>query len=138
MPSFSINALAEMTGRTNRTVKKRVERLSPAGKEGRAVLYDAKEALEAILWPDAPGGSVDEEFITLEEARRNESLAKTEKIKLEMESIRKQRIPLELVTDAIDEAFGAIKAVVKRSKMKAKEKDDCLRELREFWKKLKW
>ena len=135
MPHFSINYLAEMTGRTNRTIKAKLDGMEPSGKEGRAVLYESKEAL-ARVFDFGKEGNPDE--ITLEEARRNESVAKTEKLHLEMESIRKQRIPIEIVNETLEEYMGAMKSVVKRSKLTPEEKDELFREAREVPRRLKW
>lgn len=131
----SVNQLAEMTGKDRRTVKKRLEGLEPVGKQGRAVLYEVKEALPLIY---QVGQGPDVEGITLDEARRNESVAKTEKLHLEMESIRKQRIPVEVVNETLEEGLGAMKAVIKRSKLKPAEKEEIFRELREVPRRLKW
>lgn len=131
----SVNQLAEMTGKDRRTVKKRLEGLEPVGKQGRAVLYEVKEALPLIY---LVGQGPDVEGITLDEARRNESVAKTEKLHLEMESIRKQRIPVEVVNETLEEGLGAMKAVIKRSKLKPEEKEEIFRELREVPRRLKW
>ena len=90
---LSINQIADLTGVDRRTVKKRLQGIEPTedcGKGG--IFYDLRVVLPKVYASDEmqQGDSV-----SLEQARIRESIAKAEKTEIEVETMRKERTPIE-------------------------------------------
>lgn len=119
MPLLSINKLSELTGKTRETIGKKLDGVPHNLGEGDkrpAKLYDSKVALEILyLGRRADGG--DEEGparpITIQEAARDLSIARTEQIALAMQSARRERIPIEDVNGINEEIFLHVAALIK-------------------------
>src|SRR6266487_2395192 len=99
---LSINQLSELTGRDRRTITKHLEDLHFVDGEKGAHLYESSEALPAIY-------SVD----SLESARAKQALSQANLNAGREEELRKERIPIQMVLDAMDEIFQAIGATLK-------------------------
>src|SRR5437764_786919 len=103
----SVNQLSELTGRDRRTVKKQLEELHFVLGEKGAHLYESSEALPLIYAVD-----------NLEAARAKQALSQASLNALREEDLRKQRIPIQEVEDAMDESFQAIGSTLKAAKNK--------------------
>lgn len=113
LSKLSINQLQELTGCSYRTVKKRLsdEGVDPIQKDGNSLFYDPKEALPIIFEvqgyhtsgfaPDVVGEDPGDSESTgrMDPAKENAKLAKarTEKIKIEIEVMKKNLIPADEV-----------------------------------------
>ena len=140
-PVFSIDELSQITGKDRRTVKKRLGRLEPVVDGGNAgIRYESQQALPLIyeserstLVEDEDGG-----MISLDRARTLESIEKRTGLKIDNETKMKTRIPIELVNDALDAAFGEIKAIISKLSIPEEERDQIFAELRDVPSRLKW
>lgn len=104
MPQVSINWLSDHTGKDRRTIKKRLDGIAQT--DGK---FDSKAALEAIFLDF--GG--DDEKITTPEAVRRLTIRKDAEIALDMEIKRKERIPIDDIKTAQNEAFQAVAGTLK-------------------------
>jgi len=130
--------LAEWTGFDRATVKRRLDAAGLEGEKGRgrAIAYETRDALPILYGYRSTGD--DGDGVSLEEARKRESLKRVEKMDLEMESLRRERIPLETVTETLSDCFASIRAIIKRSDLTKKAKEETFRDMREVPRKLKW
>src|SRR5438876_8306098 len=94
---LSINQLWELTGRDRKTVTKKLETLPFVDGEKGAHLYESSDALPLIYAVD-----------NLESARAKQALTQANLNAFREEDLRKQRIPIQVVDDAMDESFQAI------------------------------
>ncbi len=102
-----ISKLSELTGIHRDTISKRVANLPfEAGKKG-AKLYRSKDALAEIYKTDS-----------LEAARAKQALSQASLNRVREEDLRKQRIPILVVTDVMDEVFQHTAATLKAAKNK--------------------
>jgi hypothetical protein len=102
-----ISKLSELTGIHRDTISKRLADLPfEAGKKG-AKLYSSKDALAEIYKTDS-----------LEAARAKQALSQASLNKVREEDLRKQRIPILVVTDVMDECFQYTAATLKAAKNK--------------------
>lgn len=101
----SINRLVELTGRTNRTIKKRLEGLKPI-KEGRSLLYETTEALPLIY---DFGKDADAQF-DLTEERARLAHHQANKTELEEKVLRGQLLPYETVQNVQSRMIMAFRA----------------------------
>src|SRR5437773_2834740 len=104
---LSINRLSELTSRDRRTITKQLEDLRFVDGEKGAHLYESSEALPLIYAVD-----------NLEAARAKQALSQASLNALREEDLRKQRIPIQEVEDAMDESFQAISSTLKAAKNK--------------------
>jgi len=104
---LSINQLWELTGRDRKTITKRLEGLRFTAGEKSAHLYESTEAMPLIYAVD-----------NLEAARAKQALSQASLNAVREEDLRKQRIPRQVVLDAIDEKFQAIGSTLKAAKNK--------------------
>src|SRR2546425_8690689 len=127
---LSINQLSELTGRDRRTITKHLEDLHFVDGEKGAHLYESSEALPTIY-------SVD----SLESARAKQALSQASLNAVREEELRKERIPIQVARDVIDEIFQALSSTLKASKGK-KLTPDRINELFDKFRaapaKLKW
>lgn len=132
MSLYSVTKIAEETGIDRRTLKKRLEILSPI-KEGRSHLYDTKQAYPLIYGGYKDDGEIDLEY---ERGRLTRSQADGQEMKNQV--IRKELAPIRLVEFALENAasqmvsiFQAIPLKVKRMlpHMKATEIEVIKREV---------
>lgn len=135
MPRFSIKQLAEMTGKTRETIKRKLDGLDYL-EEGTAYLFDSKEALEAIY------GVANDDYNgnpkSLTEARTLESMAKAEKTQIEIETMRKERIPIEILNAALEKFFGLLKTRIMQGGPSEAWKKEMIESIRDIPKELKW
>src|SRR6266516_2520349 len=90
---------AELTGVHRDTISKRLADVPfEAGKKG-AHLYESSEALPLLYAVDS-----------LEAARAKQALSQAALNKVREEDLRKQRIPIQIVLDTMDECFQAMGA----------------------------
>lgn len=127
---LSINQLAELTGRDRRTVTKQLEALQLVAGERGAHLYESSEALPLIYAVD-----------NLEAARAAQARSQTALNAFREEDLRKQRIPIQIARDVLDEVCQSIGATLKAAKNK-KLTPDRINELFDKFRaapaKLKW
>ena len=123
---LSINQLSELTGRDRRTITKHLEDLRFIDGEKGAHLYESSEALPAIY-------SVD----SLESARAKQALSQASLNAVREEELRKERIPIQIALDTMDEIFQAMGAIIKNELSPARV-NEIFAKFREAPKKLKW
>jgi hypothetical protein len=98
-----------------------------AGKKG-AKLYESTEALPLIYACD-----------NLEAARAEQARSQAALNKVREENLRKERIPIQIVLDTMDEIFQAIGATLKNCKeLSPARVNELFAKFREAPKKLKW
>lgn len=112
MPALNITQISDLTGMARKTVTKRLEGLPYTGGEYASdpKIYDAPAAL-ARVYATGPQ-SVDGEM-TNAQAASLLAQTKTAEIELDMQITRKERIPLEVVTQVNEEAFSAVSQMLK-------------------------
>ena len=76
--------------------------------------------------------------VSLEEARTRESIAKAEKVEIEVQTLRKERVPVDVVTENLSDLLETIKATIQASELSDKDKDDLFEDLATCPAKLKW
>src|SRR6266403_4061590 len=126
----SINELSDLTGRHRHTITKRLLDLPSIDGPKGAHLYESSEALPLIYAVD-----------NLEAARAKQALSQASLNALREEDLRKQRIPIQIARDVIDEVLQSIGATLKAAKGK-KLTPDRINELFDKFRaapaKLKW
>jgi len=103
----SIKRLSELTGRHRQTIAKNLVNLLPVDGEKDAKLYDSRQAFPLIYAID-----------NLEAARAEQARSQAALNKVREETLRKQRIPLDLVTSILDQTLQAMAATLKAAKDK--------------------
>jgi chemotaxis protein histidine kinase CheA len=120
---LNLKQLARLTGKTRETIAQRLASLAHGtGKTG-AKLYEAKAALEAIY----SNASTSEA-----ESRRHLNDARRELTTLQAECIRKERIPLDVITAINEAALGNVAGILKSKAGKFFDDQalaDCFEEL---------
>jgi len=118
----------ELTGVHRDTISKRLADLPfEAGKKG-AKLYESTVALPLIYAVD-----------NLEAARAKQALTQASLNAIREEVLRKERIPIQIVLDTMDEIFQAIGATLKNCKeLNPARVNELFAKFREAPKKLKW
>ena len=107
-----ISKIAELTGVHRDTISKRLADLPfEAGKKG-AKLYSSEEALAAIYKTDS-----------LEAARAEQARTAAQLNAIRADVLRKTRIPIAIVLEALDETFQAIAATLKAAEGKLLSKE---------------
>ena len=76
--------------------------------------------------------------VTLEQARTIETQLKSEKLEVELQTLRKERIPMEIFNQVLSDTCAVIKAVIEASDLEDKEKQQIFEELENIPSKLKW
>ena len=104
---LSINQLSDLTEFDRRTITKSLEDLHFVDGEKGAYLYESSEALPLIYKVDG-----------LEAARAKQALSQASLNAVREEDLRKQRIPIQIALDVIDEVFQSIAATLKAAKGK--------------------
>ena len=103
----SIKRLSEVTGRHRQTIAKILADLRLVDGQKGAHLYDSREALPLIYAVD-----------NLEAARAEQARSQAALNKVREEILRKQLIPLDLVTSILDQTLQAMAATLKAAKDK--------------------
>ena len=107
MPLVTANWLARYTGKTWRTISRRIDKLA---KDKRGCV-DSIAAFDAIYYGTGNG-----EYISTPEAVRQLTIAKKAEIDLEMEIRRGDRVPVEQVRQKANEVFQAFAAIIKANR----------------------
>ena|SRR5438876_3354666 len=124
----SINELSDLTGRHRHTITKRLLDLPSIDGPKGAHLYESTEALPLIYAVD-----------NLEAARAEQARSQAALNKVREEVLRKERIPIQIVLDTMDEIFQAIGATLKNCKeLSPARVNELFAKFREAPKKLKW
>jgi hypothetical protein len=103
----SIKKLSEVTGRHRQTIARILVDLPAVDGEKGAKLYDSRQALPLIYAVD-----------NLEAARAEQARSQAALNKVREETLRKQRIPLDLVISVHDQVLQAMSATLKAAKDK--------------------
>lgn len=111
MKYIGINEASELTGRSTRTINKRVGSLRFRDGERGKKEYESPAMLEAIILGETDSG--DGNFVSATEAQRLLTIARRKQIDLEMEVTRKERIPLDVIEEINDEVFSNVAAMLK-------------------------
>jgi hypothetical protein len=104
---LSISQIAELTAFDRRTVTKSLRDLRSTDGERGALLYESTEAFPALFKTDS-----------LEAARAKQANSQASLNAVREEDLRRQRIPIEVVRDVMDEVFQALGATLKAAKGK--------------------
>ena len=126
----SIKKLSELTGRHRQTIAKILVDLPVVDGEKGAKLYDSQQALPLIYAVD-----------NLEAARAEQARSQAALNKVREETLRKQRIPLDLVISVHDQVLQAMSATLKAAKDKVLTVDlinQIFADFRAIPAKLKW
>ena len=94
---LSISQLSELTGRDRRTVAGKLADVPHIAGERGAMLYESSEALPLIYAVD-----------NLEAARAAQARSQASLNAVREEDLRKQRIPIQMALDTMDEVFQSI------------------------------
>src|SRR6266403_5368167 len=104
----SINELSDLTGRHRHTITKRLLDLPSIDGPKGAHLYESTVALPLIYAVD-----------NLEAARAKQALSQASLNAVREEELRKERIPIQIVLDELDEMFQVMGAILKNAKLPA-------------------
>jgi hypothetical protein len=104
---LSISQLAELTAYDRRTIAKSLKDLRSIDGERGALLYESTEALPALFKVDS-----------LESARAKQANSQASLNAVREQDLRRQRIPLQVVADTMDEVFQALGSTLKAAKGK--------------------
>jgi hypothetical protein len=104
---LSISQLAEITAFDRRTIAKSLKDLRAIDGERGALLYESTEALPALFKTDS-----------LEAARAKQANSQASLNAVREQDLRRQRIPLQVVADTMDEVFQALGSTLKAAKGK--------------------
>lgn len=141
MPKLSVNQLSGLTGKTRATVNKALDAVTPEIGEKSAKLYDSKIALEIIYGARGGASGGEEGYISNQEANRLLTLERRAEIQLDIEIKRKERIPLDVVSQINDEVFSGAAAIIKGhlgKKLTSVVIKDILALFRDIPGRLKW
>jgi hypothetical protein len=97
---LSISQLSELTGGGPRTIAKQLSDLNYTAAERGAMLYESAEALPLVYAVN-----------NLEAASAAQPRSQASLNAVREEDLRKQRIPLQIVSDVIDEIYDSTKAL---------------------------
>ena len=101
--------LAELTGKTRATIRKRLADTPREKGPHKARLYESKVALEILC----RGGEESGETLSLHEEQRLLTKARREEIELNMQVVRKERIPLEDCIEIDDRVLSNVAGILK-------------------------
>ena len=127
---LSVNQLSELTGRDRHGIPKRLENLPFTPGDKGAHLYESREALPLIYAVD-----------NLESARAAQARSQASLNAVREEDLRKQRIPIQIVLDTMDEIFQAMGATLKAAEGKTlttERINELFEKFRSIPAKLKW
>lgn len=96
---MSINQLMELTGKSFRTIKSRIAKLTPVSEDGRASYYETKDALEAIYQLS----ELAKENLLLERARR-------EKAEIEVKQLRGEVVSVAEATKTVSKEYSYLRS----------------------------
>ena len=138
LSELSLNQLQQLTGRSYRTIKARLEKLEPSSRDGKTIFYSPREALpllfEDVVRIEDGGEDLDEdgkrlkpyERLTLQRIRFEK--ARADKIELEVDQIKKNLLEAEKVELAWSEMIGSFRAKIlglpARSALQVSQMDD--------------
>ena len=108
--NISINQLAELTGKSYRTIKHRLADLEKKDGAKGAYLYDSRQALELLYQVSGK---------TLDEAKIRELDERSALARARREAIDKTRIPIETVMQVFEEFHQGYAAKLKAFALKA-------------------
>ena len=127
---LSVNQISELTGRDRHGIPKRLENLPFTPGDKGAHLYESREALPLIYAVD-----------NLEAARAAQARSQASLNAVREEDLRKQRIPIQIVLDTMDEIFQAMGATLKAAEGKTltvERINELFEKFRSIPAKLKW
>lgn len=143
---LSINKLSLLTGKTRESIGKKLAGVPytlGGGDQRPGKFYDSKVALEVLyLGRRADGGDEEQPGrpVTIQEAARDLSIARKKEIDLKMEVLRKERIPIEVLSEINEGVFLNIAAMLKTHEGKTLTPEllnDIFAEGREIGRKVK-
>jgi hypothetical protein len=127
LPYFSMSQLATITGLDRRTVKDRLVNVEPHKVLGKAIIYDARQALPVLLGFNDPN----ETKTTQTELKRQElrfERVRAEKLELELEVLKGLHVPVSEVCKSIEKEYTYVRSTLlsvpsKRAMVLALESD---------------
>lgn len=138
MPFLSIAEIAKLAGANRETVRKRKDQLglkAGRGSTPNKQLFESRDLLMLIPDPgdDNSGRKID---VSLTEARTREALAKAEKLEIEIEASRGERVPIDDVMDVHEELMAMIRERIDGSNLTPEEKELIFEDMRKIAKDL--
>jgi hypothetical protein len=106
---LSLSQLSDITGKDRRTVAKRLAAVKPHSEKGRAILYDAPEAIEAIFLSDSVEG-MDKKLLRVELAVEEERL---QKLRIENGRSLGELVAVDQVAKAVEKEYSFVRAQVR-------------------------
>lgn len=105
---MTINQLMELTGKSFRTVKKKIESLKPVREDGRAGHYSTVDALKLIYATavDKANSELAKETLLLERARR-------EKLEIEIGKLRGDLVAIDEVVKVVEKEYSFVRSQVR-------------------------
>jgi hypothetical protein len=137
MKLISINEIAILAGVTRETASKKLAGIVAQKGPKSAKLYDSTIALRKVMGLDHQEGDP----VTPAQAQLQLTIARKQEIDLNMEVLRKERIPIDVVNEIQSEAFSAINGILKSIVGKVMTDEvfhDAQQQLRDIPAKLKW
>ncbi len=113
----TLNQLVQMTGKSQRTIKKRLAGIATIRDHGNAYIYSTKQALAAIYLSDEDNNVID---LNVERAL----LARSQRAKIELDiaTLEKLRLPTEFVVLQCAQLANIVKSKVRAIPNQAKTK----------------
>ena len=126
---LSMSQLSEVTGLDRRTVKDRLTKIKPYRVEGKAIQFDSRKALPILFGFDNPEKK--DLSKQLQEQELKLQFAKTEKLELELKTIRAEHVPIEDVCKVVEKEFNYVRSAIqsipsKRAKALSIETDPSI------------
>lgn len=105
----SYNQLSDLTGKTYRTIKKRIDAagIEPEAMKGNAQMFDSVNVLQVIYSTGAEDAG---DVLDLQQERAKLAQAQTEKIEIQIHQMQGDLVPAEEVTKAWQLLVGAMRA----------------------------
>jgi phage terminase Nu1 subunit (DNA packaging protein) len=106
---LSMSQLAEVAGIDRRTVKDRLAEVKPHTKEGKAIIFDAREALPILFGHDRSDvkmvDKIKEQELRFERVR-------ADKLELELEVAKGLQVPTEEVAKAVEKEYTYVRSTL--------------------------
>ena len=101
---LSLSELEQLTGKTYRTIRKRIKRLKPIREEGSKIIYDSAESLELIYHKESDGE------LSLDQERAKLAHIQTKKLELEYKKLDGTLVDAKEVVEAYSKRILAARA----------------------------
>lgn len=107
---INIDTIADLTGSTRRTVLKRCQDLERRPGKGREFLFESREALPVMFGLSTNGTTLFQDKNALDKERTRLASAQADKTELEVEVIKGNLIPTDMVKEAVGSMISAFRS----------------------------